>query len=645
MHLGTFTSESTALASRSKKRAFDDSVVPRFWKHDCLVTLLALCFLFATSATVCSTPLDDIGYNALVAELGAAGVAVPDGSGVTASQIEAPWSDGTYQPNLSSSTFAGKTINVVGTTSGTSPHANVVAGRFYGNSSIASGITDIDVYQAVDFVQSESLNLTDGSEPSAETQDVQNHSWIATFGSANTDRQVIRRMDYVVNRDDVTVVAALNNGSGSSVPSIFGSSHNVIVTGVTDGDHSTGQATLDSPTLQVPHIVAPDNFTSFANPYVAGAAALLLDHARSDVSRNLADRNEVVRSLLLAGATKDEFAAWSNTSAAPLDEQFGTGELHVQRSYHILDAGNQAPSTNSVGGAMGWDLQTFATGTNTYFFDIASGDTLNEFSAVLTWNRRIIDTDPSAIGFNPTPTAANDLDLRLYSVDPAGFTLDTMLAESVSGGNVEHIYFNDALGINTGLGTGSSLGEGRYAIVVDAGSATQDYALSWLHELVPPPLSCDFDSDGDCDSVDIDLMYSNFGPSQVAVFDIDGSGSVDSGDIIPWLNAASDPANPFNTNGLTFMLGDVDFDGKIDSTDLGLLLNNFAGTNSDYFYGDGDLDGNDEIDSTDLGLLLNNFGFDSTVAALAVSAVPEPANLAWLAAILSAFLLRKRLRQ
>ena len=614
---------------------------------NCLVLLL----ICAGSTSTVSASLDDIGYTSLINALGAA---APTGAGITVSQVEAPLgaanaAAGAFAPNPTNAAFAGKNFNVlsnqpVDTNGNTlfSSHASTVGSNFYGTGSASPGIVDIDVYEANDFLFARSLRLGTSFEPVNEIQDIQNHSWVGDFGNNNQNQDAIRRLDFQVNRDDVTVVAALFNDFQASQPgSLFAASFNVIVSGVTDGGHVGGLVSVDSPSRQVPHIVAPSTFTSFANPFVSSGAAILLEHARSDASLSLADRNEVVRSLLLAGATKDEFASWTNSPTQPLDAVVGTGELHIHRSYDILDAGRQAASTTSVGDGIGWDLQTSATGEQTYFFDIGANQTLDEFSAVLTWNREITDTNPFA-GFVAEFDGLNDLDLRLYSVDAGTFDLNSVLAESVSDGNVEHIYFNDSLGINTGLGTGGTLGAGRYAIVVDAGNVPQDFALSFLSEVSASALACDFNLDGQCDAADLELMYAEFGSTVALNFDLDGSGAVDQADITAWLAAASDAANPFNTDNVTYALGDVDFDGSVGSTDLGILLNNFSDS-TDLAYVAGNLNADGIVDSTDLGLLLNNFGFSSSPAALAAAAaVPEPVGLAWIGAFLAFFAIRRR---
>ncbi len=138
-------------------------------------------------------------------------------------------------------------------------------------------------------------------------------------------------------------------------------------------------------------------------------------------------------------------------------------------------------------------------------------------------------------------------------------------------------------------------------------------------------LLCDGDADSDCDFDDLVAMYAG-----TALVDLDGDGSAGVGDVTTWLDAASTTQNTANPNALTFRNGDLDLDGKVDSSDLGRLLNNFgvsAATAADGpQYAGGDLDINGNVSSDDLGVLLNQFGFESTPAASAASAVPEPSG-------------------
>jgi len=121
-------------------------------------------------------------------------------------------------------------------------------------------------------------------------------------------------------------------------------------------------------------------------------------------------------------------------------------------------------------------------------------------------------------------------------------------------------------------------------------------------EVVPSATApvCDLDADGDCDLDDVDILYA---------------ASPTSADINDWLVEASNASNPALPANAMLTLGDVDLNGTVDSTDLGILLNSFGSTTGVSWRG-GDLNADSDVDSTDLGLLLNNFAFGVSV--------PEP---------------------
>ena len=106
------------------------------------------------------------------------------------------------------------------------------------------------------------------------------------------------------------------------------------------------------------------------------------------------------------------------------------------------------------------------------------------------------------------------------------------------------------------------------------------------------------------------------------------------------MTQASAADNPYKADTAdTYILGDANLDGDVDSSDLGLLLNNFnkSGDAAATWNG-GDLNASGGVDSGDLGLLLNNFG---TVSAAATVPEPTAISLLFLAA-LSMLGLRRR---
>lgn len=119
----------------------------------------------------------------------------------------------------------------------------------------------------------------------------------------------------------------------------------------------------------------------------------------------------------------------------------------------------------------------------------------------------------------------------------------------------------------------------------------------------------------------VDLFYSMHGESVIAGdgFDYDGDGTITANDMGGWLA---------DVNGTCsgIVQGDTDFDRDVDSTDLGILLNQFGATADSPARGvgwaGGDLNMSGSVDSTDLGILLNNFRTSSSAVA-----VPEPDSI------------------
>lgn len=177
-------------------------------------------------------------------------------------------------------------------------------------------------------------------------------------------------------------------------------------------------------------------------------------------------------------------------------------------------------------------------------------------------------------------------------------------------------------------------------LLTDAGTALMmasiDYALGLT---TTPTVDGDFDNDGDYDGADIDsLVFEIAAGTNGAAFDLDGDGSVNLSDRDAWLTAGGAAVlaskNPFP-------LGDQDLNGKVDSSDLGLMLNNFGATEGIAYTG-GDLNADSNVDSTDLGLLLNGFGQSAASGAVAV---PEPNAISLVMLALLAFVCRVRNRR
>lgn len=437
---------------------------------------LSFVLLLVTACSVVPNQLfaqaykDAVGYNELLAEKGGS---LEDGTGILVMQAEAPTGAGNYMADSGHAQFTGKTfIDGTGSSTDGSAHATGVGVNFYGNSSsMTPGITSITGYDANDYI-GRILNFG-GGDPLAQGFDIGNHSYI---GNGLTPAEVVQlsmRFDYVINRDNTVMVVGANNGSGSTTPDLFAPSYNAITVGLTNGNHSRGLTADYGPGRFKPDIVAPATTTSNATPLVASAAALLR-HAGAATN---AAQNQVVKSLLFAGATKEEVIDWDRTTTRPIDEVYGFGELNILNSYHILEGGEFAASTSDPAtdvGHMGWDFGNFNGSDDLFYdFEILAGREVSQLSAALVWNVDVIDANASAAVFDASIALAN-LDLELY--DSTGTFLGSLVDSSLSTEyNMEHIYL-------------TSLAEGNYTFRITGDSDT-DFGFAWRISSVPEPTS------------------------------------------------------------------------------------------------------------------------------------------------------------
>ena len=226
----------------------------------------------ALAVLLCATPVladtaSDVRYTDLLARLGAS---APTGAGIGVGQVEA--NEGSnFAPDQAVADFAGTSFVVSGT-SGNSWHATEVGKALYGNSlSIAPGITNVWCWSASPFVTSSYLKLGSGSaippiSPPTGLR-VFNHSWIGSFGSTGNDNDALRRLDFTVNRDNLTIVAGVNNGAGSAGQPMMAYAFNGLAVGLPNGAHSNSLTPtgIDGPNRRKPDIVAPRSIHQFRN--------------------------------------------------------------------------------------------------------------------------------------------------------------------------------------------------------------------------------------------------------------------------------------------------------------------------------------------------------------------------------------------
>ena len=487
---------------------------------------------------------DDVGYDALLARLGAS---APTGAAVSVAQVEAQESAGNFGPNRTVAEFAGKTFTDMSGPSGNSGHATFVGQNMYGSAtSIARGVLRIWNYEAGSWAQGAYLNAGNAAalpaSPPGGSSPVRvfNHSWIGSFGSTVTDNEVLRRADFAMNRDDTLFVCGENNGAGSAMQPLVSMCYNGIAVGLMSGGHSAGDvpAGIDGAGRMKPELVAPGQFTSFSTPVVSAAAALLYDAAVTAPHSSNANRRKgvAVKSALLCGATHGP--AWSNQApssgasrgitAKPLDPVYGAGTVNVDRAHRILTSNEVTGSSSAAGAAIanpqplvGWDWENFTQSYQRHYrIDLPAAA---DASFLVTWNRA-----PLAQWTTGVAPATLNLRLELRRVQSgtaSAITGDAGVGVFAGGNvvstsgvdNVEHLYVR-------GLQAGS------YVLSVtrdDASSISAPAAVSWFIDL--PNVLGDLDGNGFVNGADLGVLLGAWGTSGPG--DLNGDGIVNGADL------------------------------------------------------------------------------------------------------------------
>ncbi len=367
---------------------------------------MAMFLALPASSAVAQVARTDSGYNALSTILGGS---LPTGSGVGVTQIEAKYLGNNRPMNavtpsaMGTGNFSGVTFRFRSPVTGESSHAVTVGNNFYGNTlSFTPGIANVDSYDADHWLTTGLLRageLTVVPNATLNLSRVANHSYvgaISTQAGFNVSEvlDVLQRVDYLVERDDLINVVGMNNaltvntgGSvGNNTATLLSYGSNTISVGVSSLIHLNGTPVSLGPDPvygsgtdpltgyyehQRPDLVAPAAATSYATPLVGSAAALLIDASRahgptsgtpwSTISYDVryetspgvnykvyaGDTSEVIRAALMAGADRTFFNSdgvkaldYRGTAAfqSPngLDRRYGAGQLNVRNSYDVL---------------------------------------------------------------------------------------------------------------------------------------------------------------------------------------------------------------------------------------------------------------------------------------------------------------------
>lgn len=327
-----------------------------------------------------------------------------------------------------------------------SSHARSVGATIYGNGSSFPDLNELECYAAGDWID-RIIAPNSLSPPGAGIEWLQNHSWVQTSTDDTEFEEIedaLMRIDHDSERDSVLSIVGLNNGSGTQVPPLMASAFNVISVGRSDGEHSRGGtlAPYSQPGRVKPELVAPLSRTSYSTAAVTSAAAFLIDEVfRRLDTHALALRPEVMKSVLLAGATQRELVNWSRSPEMPLDPIFGVGELNLSRSHHILTRGENQTSESAPTIVADWAAETATPDKPTTFrFQIPLSSQGTRLTAALCWNRQV-DNLSTGAAFRPIATLP-DMSLTLTSDSSPDVIMES---SNASIGNVEFIVREETL--------------------------------------------------------------------------------------------------------------------------------------------------------------------------------------------------------
>ncbi len=361
-----------------------------------------------------------------------------------------------------------------------SAHAEAVAGYLVGEGSVSRGIvSEIHIDRAERFIEQvlkpQETTRPNGPlpQPLSPAIDLSVHAWVSTTGSAEADRDAVRRFDHLLVTQGITGVAGavVSDAEPFLNTNLLWSAHNVIAV-----RGSSGSTPFELPGAQLSraHVdVWSDGLSSFATARVGSFAAGIIHTARE---RGLsdADRPVVVKSLLMTGAEKAGVLGWTDDTPNHLDMDAGAGKANYLDSVGLIDGGRRSLAVAAPSGEAsmtvtdlavtpnqlrGWAHATIeADQTRAVVFQ-TTGE-IGEVTATLVWNVTHAAT-ATTIDTTDAGMILPDLSLELrpvtltdgvYHIGPS--TGDAMLLSDIGddpatpgneNDNVEHVYVTTRL--------------------------------------------------------------------------------------------------------------------------------------------------------------------------------------------------------
>lgn len=396
---------------------------------------------------------------------------MPTGTGIITGHVEGL--DHAYMPNAENERFEG--IQWIGRSgeSMAADHATKTARVIYGQRGMARGVTTVHCFGTDHWLTLGYLRTGLPVPPAANDPiRVFNHSWVSS--RLSRAEEVLRRVDYQADQRDVIFCVGVDNRRNSAVPKVLASGYNVIAVGTAGGSgaSSGGYTRVEGVGRCKPDIVGARQLTSFTTAQVTSAAILLLEvadridaeaavsattepqvrpisveqgadddaEAEAPPPPRIAARSEVVKAVLMAGATKPDL--WQPANGHPLDEHMGAGLVNIDNSLQIMEHRQSPPG--DVDGDFGWHFHAMEPGEQDVYRFERDGHA-RELSLMAVWNRRIagdsvVDLSNGQRYWDDTPRLA-DFELRLVRIEDDQ-QVEVAASDSAID-NVEHIYVRD----------------------------------------------------------------------------------------------------------------------------------------------------------------------------------------------------------
>ena len=344
-----------------------------------------------------------------------------------------------------------------------SGHADATARLIYSPTGLAPGVDQVLLLNNWEWIGDFGLRVGSLEPPTAAGCRVMTHSW--AFSSGTPDAMVLRRLDYLIEHENVIVVSGVENGGHSAAPGLIASAYNGIAVGVTRRSSSGTGTQVDGVGRCKPELVGDMSRTSYATPIVAAVAARLVEAANrralfppTDLGDRAGDvlRVEVIKAAMLAGA--DKSVGFEPAEGSPLDPHHGAGAVRFDRSLEVLWSGPvPRPAAGTRRGLIadavaqgqptpidrlaGWDYRAIEPG-GVVIYDMTVPVALKQLSIAVVWNRHVDGWDlinPMMEADRLAPLPLADVDLRL--IRPTREHGNTIVARSTSSvDNLEHIH-------------------------------------------------------------------------------------------------------------------------------------------------------------------------------------------------------------